>query len=120
MTETTLDLPSVQECRAFLDAINAERATGGLEPLQTLDFDGAEPDSLSNCLSARNCYTPLGYSVGSDAVYGLGLRSPRESPIPVEILRVTDVFDGTAYCTEGATVLVSLRARLVEAGVVKP
>lgn len=120
MTETTTDLPSVEECRAFLDAINAERATGGLEPLKTLDFDGAEPGSLGDCLSARNCYMPLGYSVGTETAHALAFRSPRERPIPAEILRVTEVFDSAAYCAEGATVLAALRARLVEAGVVKP
>src|SRR4051812_40614512 len=122
MTETTIDLPTVEECRALLDAINAERATGDLAPLETLDFDGAEPGRPHNCLSARNCYWPLGYYVGAETAF------PQEGPyprrvIPAEILRVTDVFDAAAapYATDDdLTRLAALRARLVEAGVVKP
>lgn len=109
------DLPTVEECHALLDSINAERATGGLEPLQMLDFDGAMPGRPSNCLSARNCYVPLGYNyVGTTFVSG-GERGPR--PIPNAILRVTDVFDS---CCVDPTWSEALRARLVEAGVVKP
>lgn len=106
-------LPTLEECRAFLDAINAERATGGLEPLQVLDFDRADPDSLSNCLSARNCYMPLGYEVDTQMVYEPHTGTDQH-PIPAEILRVTDVFDAA-----DSDRLSALRARLVEAGVVE-
>lgn len=114
MVGTITDLPTVEECRAFLDAINAERATGDLEPLRVLDFDGADPGSDANCLSARNCYWPLGYYVGCAGVWKLTDRNAR--PIPASILRVTKVFDGAR---DEAT-LAALRARLVEAGVVEP
>src|SRR4051794_21436125 len=100
MTEATIDLPTVEECRAFLDAINAERATGGMEPLQTLDFDGAEPGKPRNCLSARNCYWPLGYEVGTKTACSRK-GSYQQRPVPAEILRVTDVFDAAApYATD--------------------
>lgn len=117
MTGTAIDLPSIEECRGFLEAINAERVTGGLEPLKTLDFDGAKPRSVSNCLSARNCYAPLGYVVGAGTAYDWrhGFTFGGDRSIPAAIMRVTDVFDAAS---DDPTLLMALRGRLVKAGCV--
>lgn len=122
-------LPSVEECQTFLATINKGREAIGLDTLEALDFDKAQPDSLSNCLSARNLFAEAGYRVGMDyvepdradcdplALTALGMDLKRRSVIPEAILAVTRYFDACGTGHEGAE-LPTLRERMVEAGVV--
>lgn len=124
-----MDLPSVEECRTFLDTINRGREAIGLDPLTKLDFDAAQPSDGDNCLSARNLFAHADLDVGFTALWPrddvispmheglartIGAKVNRADgciPIPSTIKVVTDSFDS---CDEG------LRERLVEAGVVDP
>ena len=113
----------------------------GLEPLEKLNFDDAEPLTGDNCLSAANLFTPAGcWCVGTTVVslersdylsnengqevsvseFAKALNAKvvrREFDIPKDILRVTDVFD--AAC-DTPSLLTKLRQRMVDAGVVRP
>jgi hypothetical protein len=118
-----IPLPTVEQCRTFLDIVNKGRKACGLERLDKLDYDGANPGSTANCLSARNLFIPTGaHDVGATAIClrktsrlieALHLAQDHLSNgyyrIPDEILVVTDAFDYE---------VVGLRERLVEAGVV--
>lgn len=121
-----IDLPTIEQAQEFLRLVNVGRAAVGLDPIDTLDFDGAEPGHTVNCLSARNLFAPVAgehamFSVGMTAVRGvpsevvdaLGMEEAwpgaEHFDIPDAILAVTDPFDEE---TPG------LRERLVEAGVV--
>lgn len=125
------DLPSIEQCQTFLATINRGRVAIGLEPLDVLDFDGAVPDSVSNCLSARNLFTlsedyessvmPL-YVDNPDPRLCVVLDGGDE--IPESIKAVTAPFDA---CSDGygsddfdREALAALRSRMVEAGVVAP
>lgn len=111
-------LPSIQECHEFFEALNAERVDLGLAPIEELDYDSAEPRSTDNCLSARNCYAPGGYWVGNQNAWVLADETDEHRRIPAAILRVTDYFD---ECDDPSSDgLSTLRARLVEAGIVRP
>lgn len=126
-----MDLPTVEECRTFLEVVNRGRVAGGLEPLEYLDFDDARPNQPNNCLSARNLFYPLGIMVFTFDVhlmneervetfnrvteaigvpeYDVATKSDM-AHLPPEIKVVTDAFDNYS---EG------LHDRLVEAGVVE-
>lgn len=123
-----MDLPSVEECRTFLDTINRGREAIGLDALTKLDFDDAKPSEGTNCLSARNLFAHADLDVGFTALWPRDAISPTHEglaraigvevnhaddciPIPDTIKVVTDSFD---FCDEG------LRERLVDAGVVDP
>lgn len=108
------NLPTVEEVRAFFAELNRERVRLGLDEIDTLDFDDAEPDSLYNCLSARNCYVVADTAA---QVFAETVRiEKRTREIPEDILRVTDYFD---YCDCAPDNLESLREVFVEAGIVK-
>lgn len=119
------DLPTVEECQTFLKVINEGRALIDLPPLDVLDFDGSWPESALNCLSARSLFLHAGYATRCDTIdprsgYGQDRRVLAIldfSKIPAEILTVTDAFDAVACDSDGAQ---TLRARMVEAGVVAP
>jgi hypothetical protein len=128
-------LPTVEQAREFLRLVNVGRVAGGLEPLELLDFDGAEPEAPCGCLSATNLVCALDDFASVGTIYFLGLRDSgrREAfaaamgamganvemtsessdywVIPAGILAVTDPFDARVD---------GLRERLVEAGVVAP
>jgi hypothetical protein len=121
---TSIALPTVEQCRTFLDLVNRGREACGLEPLEKLDFDDATPGDVNNCLSARNLFKPakaryVGTStVDLDSPFNPLIGALSLAPmtasqivyrIPAEILAVTDAFDN---------VVMGLRKRLVEAGVV--
>lgn len=114
-------LPTVEQCVEFLEAVNARRVKGGLEPLNVIDFDGADPNNGHNCLSARNLYRPLFETI--DAHWYVGTRNASAGgnveDIPERILAVTDYFDGCDPREHGWP-LDDLRARMVEAGVAAP
>ena len=120
------NLPSVEECQTFLATINKGREAIGLDALEKLDFDNAKPDSLSNCLSARNLFAAAGYDVlttyvtpsrdrASDPHVFAAIGVSEPPMIPNEIRVVTDYFDACKYKDAS---LPELRARMVEAGVV--
>ncbi|HZA18936.1 MAG TPA: hypothetical protein VE645_19000 [Pseudonocardiaceae bacterium] len=120
-------LPSIQECHEFFDALNAERMDLGLEPLELgeLNFDGARPGYPHGCLSALNCYRAVHLAVGTE----LATTTGHERRIPDAIPRVTDYFDardplgqiGSDEVDDDVLARVArLRARFVEAGIVRP
>ena len=118
-------LPSIEECRAFHAKINEGRVLIGLEPLDALEFDTAEPGDDQRCLSATNLFAEAGYLVGAKYVYPLRdeeddeagdpkhavegiLVEGRPQPdygeshggqIPPEIKTVTDCFDRLVVLT---------------------
>lgn len=126
------NLPTVEECREFLDTINVGRVAIGLAPLEKLDYDVCKPGSATNCLSAHHLFWSAGYWTWAEVTSPRGIqhdarladalsmqwiRTPRAKgyEIPDAIKRVTDVFDrveGTPDLNE------ALRERMVEAGVV--
>lgn len=119
-----IELPTVEECREFLDKINHGRALIDLPPLDVLDFDGAEPEHTGNCLSARHLFAPAGYDVLPDTIEAHDHLSDRRvraildsGQIPAEITAVTAPFDQIKH---GPVDRDALRARMVEAGVVAP
>lgn len=59
-------LPTIEQCHEFMVTINAGREAFGLEPLTTLEFDECEPNSSTNCLSARHMTTPIGVSLSDE------------------------------------------------------
>lgn len=129
-----MQLPTVEECRTFLDTINRGREAVGLEPLDTLAFRACEPAHPLNCLSARHLFMPAGYTtyvrvirpeLNADGALVTALNLPaateEDNPgisgfrIPDEIKVVTDVFDAG---DDDAELLARLHDRMVEAGVV--
>jgi hypothetical protein len=55
-----VSLPTVEQAQEFLALVNKGRTAAGLEPLEKLDFDGAEPMIPTGCLSALNLFRPIG------------------------------------------------------------
>lgn len=130
-------LPSVEECRVFLRVVNQGRVAAGLEPLEVLDFDGAQPLSTDNCLSARNVFHELGYdvsvagltprmadqsnvTVNVDALMAMGcprIEMDGYVALPESVLCITRVFDAVWVSSVWRG---ELRDRMVEAGVVAP
>ena len=110
-------LPTVAQCIAFRDKINEGRVTQGREPLDVLEFDTCEPDSISNCLSARNLFVLDGQGVVDQSRYAVrGVPDPfpgSRGVIPEAIREVTDVFDSC-----NTEELHALRAVMLDAGVV--
>lgn len=122
-------LPSVEECRTFLDTINRGRAVVSLPELAKLEFDACEPSDGENCLSAHHLFAHAGLNVGhhhawpnddviseehEDLAHAIGAainEGQQTLTIPRAIKAVTDPFDS---CHEG------LRERMIEAGVVDP
>jgi hypothetical protein len=125
------ELPTIEECQAFLKTVNVVLAAFGLPALDKLDFDNAEPMEPTNCLSARNLIKPISPEgkagstefevspeIGKQLAEGIGTWIVDDSnddyhlvDIPDAILRVTDPFDQK---------IPGLRERLVEAGIVAP
>ncbi len=121
-----MNLPTIEECQAFLAKINEGRALIDLEPLEYLDFDGAEPGNPFCCLSATNLFAHAGFKVMHDCAMERGEADDRlrgilhnGEDLPQEIIAVTDPFDACADDFWGEN-LTALRARMVEAGVVAP
>lgn len=122
-----MSLPSVEECRTFLDTINRGREAIDLPVLTKLDFDNAEPSNGGNCLSARNLFAHAGLCVGWEHAWSeddvvlpahvaiaqaLGTKVRDAAvPLPYALKAVTDPFDRDE---------AGLRERMVEAGVVDP
>jgi hypothetical protein len=122
-------LPTVEECREFLAAVNRGREALGLLALEHVDFDDAMPGDKAACLSARSVFRAAGCYVGSCEVTPMWRESAFEEAltavgcvklknekyeswwIPRSVKVVTNPFD---HQTPG------LRERMVEAGVVKP
>jgi hypothetical protein len=112
-------LPTLDECRQFLETINAGRVAAGLEPVEKLEYDECHPGSADSCLSAYHLFSaqPKSHAIGSSTVLCSPVTEPelaagvrqRDGAIPDAILKVTLAFDRE---TPG------LRDRLVEAGVV--
>lgn len=128
------EIPTVEQAREALAAINKGREAGGLPALEYLDFDDAEPGKTWNCLSARNLYSPFGLEVLSSIATKLGggpmsttqravceavggHPSGKYYSIPDAIKRITDPFDAIDY--KGERQRTELRERLVESGVVE-
>jgi hypothetical protein len=72
-------LPTVEQAREFLRLVNVGRVAGGLEPLELLDFDGAEPEAPCGCLSATNLVCALDDFASSDFETAAVVR---RSPLP--------------------------------------
>jgi hypothetical protein len=121
------DLPTVEEAQRFLELVNVGRKAVGAEPLEKLNFDRAQPNIPTSCLSATNLFCIPEVQVEESDVYSLACvwsdetrTDPRIAEalhmdggeegymIPDEIKAVTDPFDRRAP---------GLKARLVEAGV---
>lgn len=121
-------LPTIEECQAFLATINRGRVAIGLDPLDVLDFDGAVPDAMFNCLSARNLFALSegfttavmpGHVENVDPRLCVVLDGGRR--LPESIRAITEPFDACADkpgTTQQAT--AALRSRMVAAGVVAP
>lgn len=65
-----MELPTTDQCMAFMDAVNRGRAEFGLEPLERLEFDECEPGDPENCLSARHLLVPVCDAAGCDGSVG--------------------------------------------------
>jgi homogentisate 1,2-dioxygenase len=127
------DLPTIEQCQAFLATINRGRVAIGLDPLDVLDFHGAVPDSNCNCLSARNLFTlSADYPDATVMPVHVNDADPRLcvvldycAGLPESITAVTAEFDA---CADGfgpgvrtdKDRLRALRTRMVAAGVVAP
>lgn len=123
------DLPTIAECRAFLDAINAGRAVYGAELLDVLEYDVCEPGSPVNCLSAFHLAQLGGGRAGSthfrmmaqadELADALGTHRQVDNFVKISpaISRVTDLFDESV---DDPDLWHALRDRLEEADVVAP
>lgn len=121
-----LYLPTIAECVEFLRRINAGRAAVDLEPLELLDFDGAQPGSTVNCLAACNLFYEAGYTMGGVFVLPTMRFEPRRREVMKAVGAPEIEADGTASLPAAILVvthpfdfeLPGLRERMVEAGVV--
>lgn len=130
-----MELPTIKEAQEFLRLVNVGRVAGEMEPLDYLDFDGAEPGDTHGCLSHVNLFGPAGFVVYSNFVKAnMGVADERVvkalnmgpgRKIPAGIKAVTDPFDSCLRDDHdeddvrfNEDALAALRERLVEAGVV--
>lgn len=125
------DLPTVEECQAFLAAINKGRAVYGLKPTK-IDYEACDPGNPEACLSATTLAVPAGGKTGALFFEGVSQRDelaralgtrvfPMGVRIPEVVLRITEPYDSLAemyeYDPEFKALNEALHARLVEAGV---
>lgn len=75
-----------EDIRAFVEKVNEGRAAFGLSALVEIDFDGSDPGSTSNCLSARHLLGPV--LKGQDEPTDVG--SSTEGSVSSTLFHVTD------------------------------